>query len=608
MAKTLIRIFLDTVAQQPKPALFMRRVGDIAGKGRWESLSSERARTDVESLALGLAGLGVRRGDRVALLSENRYEWAITDLATLGQGAVTVPIYPTLTAPQCQYILENSEAQVCVVSTPAQMEKVLAVAASLPKLTTIVVMDPPPAERDPRVRPWTTVLADGERRRTADPNGFRVLADATGPNDLATIIYTSGTTGEPKGAKLTHDNIASNVLACLEVVELKPTDSCLSFLPLCHIFERMAGLYAMLAVGSTIAYARSVDTVAADAQEVRPTILCGVPRFFEKVYARVMDNAAQQPALRRAIFHWGLGVGQQMARLRFQGKTAGLGLGFVATIADRLVGHKVRDRVGGRIRYCISGGAPLNPKLLEFFFAIGIPILEGYGLTETSPVICLTQPGRERPGAVGPPIPGTEIRFGPEGELLVKGPGVMQGYFRNEEATRAALRDGWFHTGDVGHLDDEGFLRITDRLKDLLVTAGGKKVAPQPLEAKLKTSRWVSEAVMLGDQRPYCVALLVPNFANLEAEAKAKGWPAGSRRELLASPGVRSLYQGVIDELNAGLAPFETIKRFELLDRDLSAEAGELTPTLKVRRKIVSQTFAGLIEGMYAGAAALRAS
>ena len=608
MAKTLIRIFLDTVAQQPRPALFMRRVGDIAGKGRWESLSSERARTDVESLALGLAGLGVRRGDKVALLSENRYEWAITDLATLGQGAVTVPIYPTLTAPQCQYILENSEAQVCVVSTPAQMEKVLAVAASLPKLTTIVVMDPPPVARDPRVRPWTTVLADGERRRTADPNGFRVLADATRPNDLATIIYTSGTTGEPKGAMLTHDNIASNVLACLEVVELKPTDSCLSFLPLCHIFERMAGLYAMLAAGCTIAYARSVDTVAVDAQEVRPTILCGVPRFFEKVYARVMENAGQQPALRRAIFHWGLGVGQKMARLRFQGKTAGLGLGFVATIADRLVGHKVRERVGGRIRYCISGGAPLGPKILEFFFAIGIPILEGYGLTETSPVICLTQPGRERPGAVGPPIPGTEIRFGPEGELLVKGPGVMQGYFRNDEATRAALRDGWFHTGDVGHLDDEGFLRITDRLKDLLVTAGGKKVAPQPLEAKLKTSRWVSEAVMLGDQRPYCVALLVPNFANLEAEAKAKGWPAGSRRELLASPGVRSLYQGVIDELNAGLAPFETIKRFELLDRDLSAEAGELTPTLKVRRKIVSQTFAGLIEGMYAGAAALRAS
>ena len=355
---------------------------------------------------------------------------------------------------------------------------------------------------------------------------------------------------------------------------------------------------------STIAYARSVDTVAADAQEVRPTILTGVPRFYEKVYARVMENAAGQPPLRRAIFHWGLGVGQRAARLRFAGKTAGLWQGFVASVADRLVGAKVRARIGGRIRYCISGGAPLGPKVMEFFFAMGIPIIEGYGLTETSPVICLNQPGRERPGAVGPPVPGVEVAFGPEGEILTRGPCVMQGYFRNEEATRAALQDGWFHTGDVGHLDEEGFLRITDRLKDLLVTAGGKKVAPQPLEGRLKTSRWISEAIMLGDQRPYCVALLVPNFANLEAEANAKGWVAANRRELLRSAPVRALYAEVIAELNAGLAPFETIKKFELLDRDLSADAGELTPTLKVRRKVVSQTFADLIEGMYAGAPA----
>ncbi len=602
MPKTLIRIFLDSVAQHHKPALFMRRLPDTAGKGRWESLSSERARNDVESLALGLAALGVRRGDRVALLSENRYEWAVSDLATLGQGAVTVPIYPTLTAPQSLYILDNAEARVVIVSNTAQLEKLLAVADSLPRLAAIVAMDPPPALRDPRVRAWSAVLADGERRRTADPNAFRALAEATRPADLATIIYTSGTTGDPKGAMLTHDNIASNVEACLRVVDLNPRDTCLSFLPLCHIFERMAGLYAMLGAGATIAYARSVDTVAADAQEVHPTILTGVPRFYEKVYARVMENAGNQPPLRRAIFHWGLGVGRQIAHLRFEGKTAGLLLGFVATIADKLVAAKVRERVGGRLRLCISGGAPLGPKVMEFFFAIGIPVIEGYGLTETSPVITLNVPGRERPGAVGPPVPGTQVSFTAEGEILAKGPGVMQGYFRNDEATRAAIVDGWFHTGDIGHLDAEGNLRITDRLKDLIVTAGGKKVAPQPLEGKLKASRWLSEAVMLGDKRPYCVALLVPNFANLEAEAKERGWPAASRRELLQSPAVRALYQGVVDELNAGLAPFETIKRFELLERDLNAEAGELTPTLKVRRKIVSQTFHDQIEGMYAGA------
>ena len=601
MPNTLIRIFLDSVAQHRKAALFMRRLPDTAGRGRWESISSDRARTDVESLALGLAALGVRRGDRVALLSENRYEWAVTDLATLGQGAVTVPIYPTLTAPQVRYILENAEAKVCVLSSPAQLEKLLAVADALPRLATLIVMDPPPVARDARVRGWSTVLADGERRRAADPAAFRAMADATRPGDLATIIYTSGTTGDPKGAMLTHDNIAANVEACLQVVELKPDDTYLSFLPLCHIFERMAGLYAMLAAGATIAYARGVETVAADAQEVHPTILTGVPRFYEKVYARVMENAAAQPPLRRAIFHWGLGLGQRTAQLRFQGKTAGLALGLVAAVADRLVGAKVRERVGGKIRYCISGGAPLGPKIMEFFFAIGIPIIEGYGLTETSPVICLNVPGRERPGAVGPPVPGVEVSFGPEGEILARGPSIMQGYFRNEEATRAAIRDGWFHTGDIGHLDEEGFLRITDRLKDLLVTAGGKKVAPQPLEGKLKASRWISEAVMLGDRRPYCVALLVPNFANLETEAKAHGWPAANRRELISSPQARALYQTVIDELNADLAPFETIRRFELIDRELSAEAGELTPTLKVRRKVVSQTFAELIEGMYAG-------
>ena len=593
MSSTLIRIFLDTVEKRDKPALFMRKTA--AG---WESIPSRKARADVEQLAHGLASLGVSRGDRVALISENRYEWALTDLATLSLGAVTVPIYPTLTAQQCRYILENSEAKVAIVSTPAQFDKISTASEGLPALSTLVAMDPAPTGTH-RARAFASLLQEGATRAAAAPHQYREWVEQVSPEDLATIIYTSGTTGEPKGAMLVHRNIASNVEACLQVVDLGPTDSCLSFLPLCHIFERMAGLYAMLRAGATIAFAESIDTVAANAVEVKPTILTGVPRYYEKVYARVMENALSQPALRKNIFFWGLNIGTQAARVRFSGhQPTGL-LALQARIADKLVGAKVRERVGGRLRFCISGGAPLGPKVMEFFFAVGIPVIEGYGLTETSPVICLNVPGRERPGAVGPPIPGVEVRIGEEGEILTRGPHVMQGYFRNDEATRTALAGGWFHTGDVGHLDEDGFLHITDRLKDLLVTAGGKKVAPQPLEGRLKTSKWISEAVMLGDQKPYCVALLIPNFANLEAEAKAHGWTLASRAELLRRPEVRALYQAEIDKLNADLAQFETIKTFELLDRDLSPEAGELTPTLKVRRRVIMQRFSGLIDSMY---------
>lgn len=597
MSSTLIRIFLDTVEKRDKPALFMRKTP--AG---WESIPSRKVRADVEHLAHGLASLGVSRGDRVALISENRYEWPLTDLATLSLGAVTVPIYPTLTAQQCRYILENSEAKVAIVSTPAQFDKISTASEGLPALSTLVAMDPAPTGTG-RARAFASLLQEGASRAAAAPHQYREWVEQVSPEDLATIIYTSGTTGEPKGAMLAHRNISSNVEACLQVVDLGPTDSCLSFLPLCHIFERMAGLYVMLRAGATIAFAESIDTVAANAVEVKPTILTGVPRFYEKVYARVMENALSQPPLRKNIFFWGLNVGTQAARVRFSGhQPTGL-LALKARIADKLVGAKVRERVGGRLRFCISGGAPLGPKVMEFFFAVGIPVIEGYGLTETSPVICLNVPGRERPGAVGPPIPGVEVRIGEEGEILTRGPHVMQGYFRNDEATRTALAGGWFHTGDVGHLDEDGFLHITDRLKDLLVTAGGKKVAPQPLEGRLKTSKWISEAVMLGDQKPYCVALLIPNFVNLEAEAKTHGWTPASRAELLRRPEVRALYQAEIDKLNADLAQFETIKTFELLDRDLSPEAGELTPTLKVRRRVIMQRFSELIDSMYSAPA-----
>ena len=594
MPGTLVGIFLEAVARYRKSDQFKRKRG-----GAWESISAERALGDVERLALGLRDLGLGAGDSVALLSETRYEWVVADLAILGLGALTVPIYPTLTGAQCRFVLENSGAKLAIVSTAAQLARVREAAAGLSALQHIIVMDEAPLA-GAKEQAWDALTRRGTELVARSPRAYREAAARLRPVDLATIIYTSGTTGEPKGAMLTHYNIVSNVESCLQLMELRTDDRCLSFLPLSHIFERMAGLYAMLAGGVTIAYAENLESVAADAVEIRPTVLMGVPRFYEKVYARVMSNAHAQAWPRRMLFHWGLAAATAAARARFTKKPLSPWLAAQAALADRLVGAKVRARVGGRLRYCISGGAPLPPRIMEFFFAVGIPVIEGYGLTETSPVIALNRVGREKPGSVGPPIPGVEVRIAANGEILVRGPNVMQGYFHNEVATRAALEDGWFHTGDVGHLDGDGCLLITDRLKDLLVTAGGKKVAPQPIEARLKTGGWVTEAVLIGDQRPFVVCLLVPNLHRLETEAKARGWSYVNVLDLLDRDEVRALYQPLIDAVNADLAPFEKIKRFALLPRELSAEEGELTPTFKVRRKVVNEHFTRVIEALYA--------
>jgi long-chain acyl-CoA synthetase len=598
MPETLVQIFLDSAERFRKPAMFMRKAG-----GKWESISAERARADVENLALGLKEMGIQRGDKVAILSENRYEWPIADLATLSLAAVTVPIYPTLTAEQCSYILQHSEARVAFTSTPAQTAKLRSVTGRLPMLRSLIPMDAggPLAAAD---CPYERVMARGAERGAREPGSLGRMAQTLEPAEVATVIYTSGTTGEPKGAMLTHENIVFDVDACMRVVTLLPSDLSLSFLPLCHIFERMAGLYAMLRGGATIAYAESMDTVGANAVEVRPTILNGVPRFYEKVYARVMENALARPGLRKSLFQWGIAVGSAAARARFAGRTPPPLTALQARLADRIVGAKVRERMGGRLRFCISGSAPLSTQVMEFFFAIGISVIEGYGLTETSPVICLNRPGHERPGSVGHPIPGVEVRIGAEGEILTRGQHVMKGYLKNEDATREALRDGWFHTGDIGHLEADGSLTITDRLKDLLVTAGGKKVAPQPLEARLKASKWITEAVLLGDRRPYVIGLIVPDFAALEAEAAARGWSFSDRQDLIRRSEVRALYAAEIERLNADLAQFEKVKKFDLLPRELSQETGELTPTLKVKRRVITQKFSDTIERLYASGAA----
>ena len=425
------------------------------------------------------------------------------------------------------------------------------------------------------------------------------------PDDLATIIYTSGTTGDPKGVMLTHSNIVFDVKASTAAFAgLDHHDVALSFLPLCHIFERMAE-YLMLHHGVTIAYAEGVEQVVANLAEVRPTLMCSVPRFYEKVHVRVREKVAKDPPYRQRLFAWALRVGGEAFQHRVNRTSPGPALRLKHALADRLVFQKIRARVGGRIRIFISGGAPLAKEVAEFFGAAGLLILEGYGLSETSPVIAVNTPDAIRPGTVGRPIPGVEVKIAPDGEILTRGPHVMKGYFRKPEATAAAIDDeGWFHTGDIGHLDADGFLVITDRKKDLIVTSGGKKVAPQPIENRLKTNPFIAEVVIVGNRRNFPAALVVPNFEALEGWARQHGVAFADREDLIRRPEVVALYERLVQEMTPDLAQFEKIKKIALLPREFSLEAGELTPTLKVRRSVVEEKYKDVIDRLYGGAAA----
>jgi len=448
---------------------------------------------------------------------------------------------------------------------------------------------------------WADLLAEGQAALAQGPEAVRRLSDSVTPETIATLIYTSGTTGVPKGVMLTHANLVSNVRDALLDFEIGPADSAVSVLPLSHIFERMAGHFTLISRGVSVAYAESVDTFAADLAAVRPTIVFAVPRLFERIYARVIDAAVAGGAVKRLIFFQARDVALRWARGLVAGTKPSPWLALQHGVYDRLVYAKLRARTGGRIRFFVSGGAPLNAEIAEFFLGAGLPVLEGYGLTETSPVIAVNRPAHNKPGTVGPPIVNVLVRIADDGEILVQGPGVMKGYLHLPGETAAALEGGWFHTGDIGHLDTDGHLVITDRKKDLLITAGGKKVAPQPIENALKTSKYIAEAVLIGDKRPYVSALIVPQFEQLEAYARYKGISFVERRDLIKHPAIVDLIRRQVAEHTKELARFEQIKRFELLANEFSQDAGELTPTLKVRRKIVVQRYAREIDALYAG-------
>jgi long-chain acyl-CoA synthetase len=567
--------------------------------GQWADLSYRELRDRVQALSVGLHELGVARGDRLAILAENSPEWAITDYACLACGCADVPIYPTLPANQAAYILRDSGAVAVCVSNAGQLEKILAVRAELPALRHVIAFDP--ALAGDGVLGLESVMATGRTALAKYPD-WRSDALRAGPDDLATLIYTSGTTGDPKGVMLTHGNITSNVVAALSVIHIDENDECLSFLPLSHIFERMVGHYVMMWGGTIINYAQGIDTVPADMIERRPTVMASVPRLYEKIYAKVLEGVMAGPPLRQKIFFWAKRTAERWAELHIAKRPIPGGLAFQKRLADKLVFSKLQARTGGRVRLFASGGAPLSADIARFFYAAGLPVLEGYGLTETSPIIAVNTFEHIRLGTVGKPLPGVEVRIAADGEILTRGPHVMKGYYNKPEATAEAIDpDGWFHTGDIGLVDQDGFLKITDRKKDIIVTAGGKNIAPQPIENRVKANPFILNAVMLGDKRKFPVMLVVPNYDKVRQWLTATGMPGGTDAELAARHGVERKVEEEVKGLLKDLAQFEVPKKILLLTEDFTIESGELTPTLKVKRRVVEQRYKDRIDALYAG-------
>ncbi len=590
MVTTLAQLFVNTVETYPKSEFMLRKV-----EGTYTPISMQEFADAVKHLCLGLYSLGFRAGDKLCLLSENRPEWVMTDFGVLCGGGLTVPIYTTLVSEQIHYIIEDSDSKVVVVSNAEQWEKVAPLRGRLPKVEHYIILDGPAPEG---VLTFEALVEKGKAFESDQPGLFDELVASVKPEDAASLIYTSGTTGVPKGVILTHQNFFSNVKTVREIIEFSDKDTMLSFLPLSHVLERMV-TFTYIYVGATIAYAESVDTLAQNFLEVRPHIMVSVPRIFEKIYAKVMDKVLTSPSLRRKIFFWALKVGKEYGAAKISGKPIGGGLNFKRKIAHKLVFSKIVALTGGRVRFFVSGGAPLSRDIAEFFYAMGIVVLEGYGLTETSPVLAVNTFENIKFGTVGKPIPGVEIKIAEDGEILARGPNIMKGYYKKEAETGEVFDGDWFRTGDIGHLDEEGFLVITDRKKDLIVTSGGKNIAPQPIENILKSIPYISNAVAIGDRRRFLSALIVPEFDKLEEYAKANGISFADREELVRNDRIIAFLQTEVDRATPQLASYERIKKIGILGRDFEIEKGEMTPSLKIRRNIVMEKYADVIESLY---------
>ena len=592
---TLPQRLLEAVDRHPSPRAQMFKAG-----GRWESVAAPEMLRRIAGLSAALADLGVREGDRVAIFAPNCPEWHVADFAIAGLGAVAVPIYFREAPERIEYIVAHSEARAVFVAGEEQAARLGQVRHNLTGIEHVILAGGGVEAAGGEVLHYEKLIASAGEVQVA---AYRGRAAGLHSDQLASIIYTSGTTGEPKGVMLSHANFVSNEMASFEGLVYGPEDVALSFLALSHVYERVTD-YGFLSRGIALAYVSRMEDVVQALVEVHPTLGAAVPRFFEKLYANILAAGAKATGPRRRLFDWSMEVARRAAPWKAYGRPVPAGVKAQWWLADKLVYAKFRAGVGGRMRLFISGGGPLAPELAEFFNTVGIPVSQGYGLTETSPVVSFSVKAPDHIGTSGHVISDVEVRIADDGEILVRGPCVMMGYYKNPEATRAAISpDGWFATGDIGQLDKDGYLTITDRKREVLKTAGGKMIAPAPIENALKTSPYIQSAALVGDKRRFIAALIVPDFGNLQALAREKGLAAGSSHaELCAQPWVRELIEKEIARLTGNLAQYEAIKRFALLDRDFSFDGGELTYTLKLKRHEIEKRYAEVIEGLYAEA------
>lgn len=568
-------------------------------EGSFVDINYEEVRETTENLALGLASLGVKRDDKVAIISENRPEWYYSDFAILSLGAVDVPLYPISTSDSIEFMLNNSESVGVILSTKFQLNKVLKIKSKCKNLKFIINMSNDDTEGENEVYTFTKTLERGRIYKQEHTNHFQTQIDLAKEDDLCTIIYTSGTTGEPKGVMLSHKNILSNVKGACEVIHVTDKDTFLSFLPLSHIFERMAGYYLACGCGSTVAFAEGIEKVALNMGEIKPTVMTGVPRLFERMYNKIRRNVENQPEKKQKIFNWGINIGQEYAELKRYGESIPLGLKAKHKLADKLVFDKLRAVTGGNLRFFISGGAALARELGVFFEAVGILILEGYGLTESSPVIAVNRENDFKFGSVGKPVPGVEVKIAKDGEILAHGPNVMKGYFKKKKETNEMLKDGWLHTGDIGVFDAEGFLIITDRKKSLFKTSGGKYIAPTPIENMFLGSKYIDQFIIIGDKRMFISALIVPDFEALKEYADANRISYTSHEDLIQMKQIDEMMQKEFGEFQKKLTGHEKVRKFTLLNKPFTIEAGEMTPSLKLKRNVIEARYTDLIEDMY---------